>query len=131
MCGLHFQGGRRTYDVNTPTIFPWTPEWETVANAYNMKVSDEYATKRLCNAELQKPALLMLNRPPISACSPAAVRRSRQRRRTPESTSRTTTAAAASCQLSTEDTSLSDLTSSKVSSCCYFTSMFTYFMSDR
>ena len=73
VCGLHFQGGRRTYDVNTPTIFPWTPEWETVVNEYNKKVSEEYATKRLCNAELQKPALLTLNRPPISACSPAAV----------------------------------------------------------
>ncbi len=52
---------------------------QTVVNDYNKKVTDdEYATKRLCNTELQKPALLTLNLPPISACSPAAVRRRRQ-----------------------------------------------------
>ena len=56
-----------------------------LVNEYNKKVSEEYATKRLCNAELQKPALLTLNRPPISACSPAAA---------PQSTGRTECAAA-------------------------------------
>ena len=114
VCGLHFQGGRRTYDVITPTLFPWMPEWKTVVNDYNKKVTDDYSTKLVCNAELQKPALLTLNLSPISTCSPAAVRRSRQRRRTTESTSYTTTAA--TCQLSTWDTSLSGLPCSKVAS---------------
>ena len=113
VCGLHFQGGRRSYLVDTPTIFPWTPDWQSVVNEYNAMVTEVYETNRLCNADIpvQKPTLLTVNLPPTSACSPAAVRRGRQRRRTAAPHTTTSTS-----ELSTGDTSLSDLPRSKVSS---------------
>ena len=40
VCGLHFLGGRKTYDIRLPSIFPWTPEWTDVVNAYNSKLTD-------------------------------------------------------------------------------------------
>jgi len=79
VCVLHFRGGRRTYDENTPTIFPFTPEWTGLVNAYNKKVTDDSSS--LTNDHQYssvKPALLTLDIPEFLACSPA-VRRMRKR----------------------------------------------------
>ena len=81
VCGLHFRGGRRTYDENTPTIFPWTPEWTGLVNDYNKKVTDESSSlmnDHQYSSDSVKPALLTLDIPELSACSPA-VRRLRKR----------------------------------------------------
>ena len=65
VCGLHFRGGRRTYLINVPTIFPWTSEWREVVEQYNSETlatgtttSDHsYSTPGRCH-------LLTLNIPP-------------------------------------------------------------------
>ena len=74
VCGLHFRGGRRTYEENTPTIFPWMPEWTALVNAYNKKVTDESSSlmnDHQYSSDSVKRALLTLDIPELSACSPA------------------------------------------------------------
>lgn len=41
VCSLHFAGGRKTYMINTPTIFPWSAEWPEVIEAYNRQLESE------------------------------------------------------------------------------------------
>ena len=81
VCGLHFRGGRRTYDEKKPIIFPWTPEWPSLINEYNEKAIDEFSTKCLVDhvynkncSKPKKPALLTLDIPALSTCSPAVRR---------------------------------------------------------
>ena len=71
VCGLHFVGGRRTYDTRLPSIFPWTSEWSEVVHAYNVKAT--LAAKRLSDhvycAKPLKACLLTLDIPPtLSTC---------------------------------------------------------------
>ena len=84
MCGLHFLGGRKTYDVRLPSIFPWTPEWSDVVNGYNSRLTS--AASATCqddhgySAKSRKPVLLTLDVPPkLSTCSHAAAKRLRRR----------------------------------------------------
>ena len=70
VCGLHFRGGRRTYDEKTPTIFPWTPEWTGLIREYNRKVTDEASPCIMINDHKysyasipEKPTLLTLDIP--------------------------------------------------------------------
>ena len=66
VCGLHFVGGRRTYDTRLPSIFPWTSEWSEVVRAYNSKATA--AANRLSDheycAKSLKATLLTLDIPP-------------------------------------------------------------------
>ena len=65
VCGLHFLGGRKTYDIRLPSIFPWTPEWTDVVNAYNSKLTDPTChDDHGYSNESRKPALLTLYVPP-------------------------------------------------------------------
>ena len=86
---LHFLGGRKTYDIRLPSIFPWTPEWSGVVNEYNSKLT--LAASATCqddhgySAKSRKPALLTLDVPQrLSTCFPSA---KRLRRRTTQNSS--------------------------------------------
>ena len=71
VCGVHFRGGLRT-EENTPTIFPWMPEWTGLVNAYNKKVTDESSSlmnDHQYSSDSVKRALLTLDIPELSACS--------------------------------------------------------------
>ena len=79
VCGLHFLGGRKTYDIRLPSIFPWTPEWSEVVNEYNSRLTSPASAT--CqddhgySAKSRKPALLTLDVPPrLSTCSSSAKR---------------------------------------------------------
>ena len=39
ICSMHFDGGRKTYDVSDPAIFPWSKEWSQIATQYNTLVT--------------------------------------------------------------------------------------------
>ena len=39
VCNLHFKGGVKTYDIHTPSVFPWTREWKSVIDKYNEGVT--------------------------------------------------------------------------------------------
>ena len=45
VCGLHFIGGRKTYDGKTPTIFPWSAEWPNVVEEYNATVNQWFRAR--------------------------------------------------------------------------------------
>ncbi|XP_064596253.1 uncharacterized protein LOC135462886 [Liolophura sinensis] len=38
VCSLHFKGGSKTYLVDKPSIFPWTPEWTDVVTMCNQQM---------------------------------------------------------------------------------------------
>lgn len=60
VCSLHFPNGQRTYDSNTPRIFPWTTEWPVVVQDYNKRTEDWF--NNCCSAGehiyVKKPRLL-------------------------------------------------------------------------
>ncbi|KAI0242934.1 hypothetical protein LSAT2_010336 [Lamellibrachia satsuma] len=62
VCSLHFCGGRKTYDINHPTIFPWTSEWEAVVEKYNDEVTIQ-SHDHSYTAKANSPRLLTLDRP--------------------------------------------------------------------
>ena len=123
VCGLHFLGGRKTYDTRLPSIFPWTPEWTDVVNAYNSKLTDATChDDHGYSNESRKPALLTLDVPPmLSTCSPAA---KRFRRRTTHNSSPnakpTATATVATATTHSVDVSESSSTSGSVSVCILY-----------
>ena len=119
--GLHFLGGRKTYDIRLPSIFPWTPEWSEVVNEYNSKLTSDPTCQddHGYSAKSRKPALLTLDVPPrLSTCSPSA---KRLRRRTTQNSSPNAkpTAAAAATSTTHElvDVCEASSTSGKVSVC--------------
>ena len=61
VCSLHFRGGRKTYDVNVPTIFPWSSDWESVVERYNDDVRQ--SGDHSYTATTKQSKLLTLNKP--------------------------------------------------------------------
>ncbi|XP_070552185.1 uncharacterized protein [Ptychodera flava] len=53
VCGLHFLGGRKTYDNHTPTLFPWSTNWPDIVETYNAKVTQWFRTR--CNGLTTEP----------------------------------------------------------------------------
>ncbi len=55
ICCLHFEGSVKTYDVDTPTIFPWTREWSEVLREYNQRCRVWFEQQTINNHDYAKP----------------------------------------------------------------------------
>ena len=61
---LRFCGGRKTYNINHPNIFPWTSEWEAVVEKYNDEVTRQsHDHSYTAKANSPRARFLTLDRP--------------------------------------------------------------------
>lgn len=61
VCSLHFVGGRKTYDENSPKIFPWNSDWDEITVKYNNEVNEWYNTQKQQDHDYaKKPTLTVL-----------------------------------------------------------------------
>jgi len=64
ICHLHFRAGKKTYDEDTPKIFPWSPEWKDVVEEENEKMSRWFNNQiQFDHHYAETPVLLSVSKP--------------------------------------------------------------------
>lgn len=62
VCSLHFEGGSKTTLVDTPSIFPWSPEWTDVVTTCNQRALAWFERRMgKDHRYARKPPLLTIN----------------------------------------------------------------------
>jgi len=62
VCSLHFVGGCKTYDIQEPTIFPWSDEWKDVIQNYNASLEQWNSVEKCSIKPLELPDKVNLPR---------------------------------------------------------------------
>lgn len=83
VCSLHFKSGRKTYETNVPTLFPWSREWTDLVQTFNSE-TEKWFEKQQANdhSYVKKPPRLSLT--PMSKNKTTSRRKSRNSRKTQE-----------------------------------------------
>lgn len=82
VCSLHFKSGRKTYETNVPTIFPWNREWADVVQRFNNETEDWFEKQQTNDHNYaKKPPVLRLT---TMSNTSTSQRKSRNSRKTQE-----------------------------------------------